>query len=242
MPNASEDLQLAFAILAVFVAAGFIAGIHRSTRASGASGADARRTALRWAIAVIAWLAFTGLAAHSGRLRFDTMPPTMILLVVVALILSFRIALSRTGERLALGLPLALLVGFQAFRLPLELAMHGAYEQGIMPVQMSYDGYNFDIVTGLTALPIAALLATGQLPLWVVRAWNAMGALLLANVLTIAILSTPTPLRVFDNEPTNTWITHAPFVWLPAVLVPAAIMGHVVIFRRLRRTTTTKTT
>jgi hypothetical protein len=30
------------------------------------------------------------------------------------------------------------------------------------------------------------------------------------------------------------WITQAPFVWLPMVMVMAAIVGHIVILRRLR--------
>ncbi|HUF12988.1 MAG TPA: hypothetical protein VMN78_07815 [Longimicrobiales bacterium] len=235
MPLASDALRAAFAVLAVLVAGGFVAGVHRSAVAGGASRAEARRTTLRWAAAVAGWMAVTGIAAASGRLRFDTMPPTMMLLVVVVFVASFAIGLSRTGDRLALGLPLALLVGFQVFRLPLELLMHRAYEEGVMPVQMSFSGYNFDILTGVLALPVAALLATGQLPLWVARAWNVMGALLLANVLAIALMSTPTPLRMFHNEPANLWVTQAPFVWLPAVLVPAALIGHVVIFRRLGR-------
>jgi hypothetical protein len=66
------------------------------------------------------------------------------------------------------------------------------------------------------------------------RVWNAGGTLLLVNILTIAVLSTPTPVRVFHNEPANEWIAHAPWVWLPTVFVVAAIIGHVLVFRRLR--------
>jgi hypothetical protein len=35
------------------------------------------------------------------------------------------------------------------------------------------------------------------------------------------------------NEPANVWVTRPPFVWLPAVLVLAALLGHLVLFRRL---------
>ena len=35
------------------------------------------------------------------------------------------------------------------------------------------------------------------------------------------------------NEPANVWITHAPWVWLPTVMVFAAILGHVLVYRRL---------
>ena len=30
------------------------------------------------------------------------------------------------------------------------------------------------------------------------------------------------------------WVAHFPFVWLPSVLVAAALAGHVLVFRRLR--------
>ncbi|HVG44372.1 MAG TPA: hypothetical protein VM890_06555, partial [Longimicrobium sp.] len=92
------------------------------------------------------------------------------------------------------------------------------------------------IVTGATAILLAAAfwLAPQRVSPKVVLLWNVLGSLLLANVVTIAILSAPTPLRTFMNEPANTWITQAPFVWLPAVFVVAALAGHVVVFRRLR--------
>lgn len=111
--------------------------------------------------------------------------------------------------------------------------MHRAYEEGLMPVQMSYSGRNFDIVTGITAIIVAGLLLAGRMPAWGVRLWNWMGLALLLNVVVIANLSTPTPFRVFMNEPANVWITRAPFVWLPAVMVLTAFIGHIVIFRRL---------
>jgi len=75
-----------------------------------------------------------------------------------------------------------------------------------------------------------------RVPAWVVGAWNALGAALLANVLAIALLSAPTPFRLFQNEPSNVWVTRAPWVWLPSVLVLAAVLGHVLVFRRLRLT------
>jgi hypothetical protein len=103
-----------------------------------------------------------------------------------------------------------------------------------MPVQMSYSGLNFDIVTGITALIVGALLATGRTGVRTARAWNVMGTLLLVNIILIAGLSTPTPWRVFREGPANVWIATEPYVWLPTVMVAFAILGHIVIYRRLR--------
>jgi hypothetical protein len=39
---------------------------------------------------------------------------------------------------------------------------------------------------------------------------------------------------VFHNEPGNLWVTRAPWVWLPTVMVVAAVIGHLLVYRRLR--------
>jgi hypothetical protein len=185
------------------------------------------------AVASVAWLAVTGAAARAGILRFDTLPPTMLLALVVMVAGTVILSRSRLGIRLSEALPMAALVGWQGFRLPLELLMHRAYTQGIMPVEMSYTGLNFDIVTGATALIVAALLLAGRAPKALVWAWNVMGSALLLNVLVIALLSAPTPLRVFRDGPPNVWVTQFPFVYLPMVMVATALLGHLLIFRKL---------
>jgi len=186
------------------------------------------------AIATAAWLAATLALAAGGRLSFTSRPPTAGVLIAVGVVLAFAVGTSRLGLRLATGIPLAALIGVQAFRFPLELMLHRAYREGLMPLQMSYSGFNFDILTGLSAIVVALYLTRRPNAVAVARVWNAAGIVLLANILTIAVLSTPTPIRVFHNEPANEWIAHAPWVWLPSVFVVAAIIGHVVVFRRLR--------
>ena len=110
--------------------------------------------------------------------------------------------------------------------------MHAIYERGIMPGQMSYAGRNFDIVTGIAALPVAALLAWGRGGRTLAAAWNVLGLALLVNVVVIAILSTPR-FAYFGGEQLNVWVTYPPFVWLPAVMVLAALAGHLIVFRAL---------
>ena len=231
MTDASPFLVWSFAALGVLVGSAFPLGVYWASRRLG----EGPRMAVGAAAGTALWMAVTAAAAASGALNFDGTPPTMVLLMVSILAIALGVGLSRVGGRLAAGVPLAGLVGVQAFRLPLELVMHRAYEEGLMPVQMSYSGRNFDIVTGITAIAVAGLLLAGRMPAWGVRLWNWMGLALLVNIVVIANLSTPTPFRVFMNEPANVWISRAPFVWLPAVMVLTAFIGHIVIFRRLRR-------
>lgn len=234
MVKGSAELTWGFAALALVVAAAFPVLLYRTARAAGEP--DAGKRGVRAAVLTALWLAVTFAAGASGRLSFTTLPPTMMLALLVMWAVALRIGLGPVGARLAEHTPLALLVGVQAFRLPLELLMHRAYTEGLMPGQMSFSGRNFDIVTGTSALLLALAMVVwrGRVPLRAVAAWNVMGTLLLANILTVAILSAPTPLRVFMNEPANVWITAAPWIWLPAVFVTTAIAGHIIVFRRLR--------
>ena len=231
MVNASPLLLWSFVALALLVSSAFVAAVYRSSLADRAQ--RSRETAIA-GIATIVWLLLTlGLAA-SGRLSFTSRPPTMPFLVVAIFAIAFGIGTSRLGLRISTGVPLAALVGVQAFRFPLELLLHRSYEEGLMPVQMSYSGLNYDILTGLLAIVVALVLIRRPSSLALIRIWNVAGILLLTNILVVALLSAPTPLRVFHNEPANLWITQAPWVWLPAVDVLAAVLGHVLVYRRLR--------
>ena len=179
------------------------------------------------------WMALTASAARSGVLRdWNATPPPFALLVAGILLLAGGIAFSPMGRRLARHVPLWALVAVQAFRLPLELAMHEMYERGIMPEQMSFSGRNFDVLTGISALLVAWLVATGRCGRRVALAWNILGLALLLNIVGIAIVSTPR-FQLFGPERINTWVMYPPFVWLPAVMVLAALAGHFLIFRAL---------
>jgi len=147
---------------------------------------------------------------------------------------AFLFAYSRAGSLLADQLSVTTLVGVQGFRLPLELVMSEAAAADVMPVQLSFHGYNFDIVTGLAALVVAALAAAGRAPRWLIVAWHVYGVACLAVIAVIALLTAPF-IRAFGDGSVNRWVAYVPFVWLPAVCVPAALAGHLVLFRKLGR-------
>lgn len=223
--------------MVAIVAAVAVGGVAAITAASRAAGEDDEVTARRRSRATLtvgAWLFVTGALAASGRLAFGlVVPPPVMIVVAIAAVLSTTLALSSTGRLLAGHLPIAVLVGFQAFRFPLELVLHQLGLDGVLPVQMTYDGMNWDIATGVSAIVVGAWAALGRVPRVVLWLWNVLGLVLLAVIVTIAILSVPGPTRVFENEPANTIVATLPFVWLPTVLVQAAWIGHLLLFRRL---------
>ncbi|HWL94779.1 MAG TPA: hypothetical protein VNT79_14770 [Phycisphaerae bacterium] len=223
-----------FIVIPLLLVAALTWGTAVAWRRSGAAPEQSIRAAMRSGLAAVIWMSITWGAAQSGILRnWDQTPPPFAFLVLAIVMLAATIAWSPLGQRLARFIPLWILVAVQSFRLPLELAMHEIYERGVMPVQMSYSGLNFDIVTGATAIIVSAVVWSGRGGRRLVATWNALGLLLLINIVTIAILATPR-FRYFGDDALNTWVMDPPFVWLPAVMVLAALAGHLLIVRALQ--------
>lgn len=221
-------LALVAAVAALFVSA--------QSRLAGDSPAERLRGTLAGALVVAVWLGVSGLLAARGALSdFARVPPPFALLMLAFTAATTALALSPLGTKLVTNAPLAWLVGYQAFRVPLEYWLHAMWERGFIPVQMTWSGVNFDVATGIAALAVAGLAARGRAPRALVAAWNALGCALLATIVTVAFLSMPTPLRVFTNEPASTIVATLPYVWLPAFLVQAAWFGHLLVWRRLAR-------
>lgn len=225
-----------FVSLVFIMAAGFVAATHWSgIRLHVPFGQNLRQT-LFAAAAIAGVLGLSALAASRGLFsRFDAMPPYVLRYIAPHIMLTMVLSRSSFGRQLAIGLPVWLLIGFQAFRIPVELLLHRFYLEGTIPVQMTFEGRNFDILTGLTAIPAAWLVARGQAPRWMLYAWNVLGLCLLINIVGTAIVSMPGPLRLFRNDPANTLIAQWPYIWLPTFLVTTALMGHLLLFRRLRQ-------
>jgi hypothetical protein len=183
---------------------------------------------------VAVWLALPGLLAARGALDAYAPLPTLGLAVMLA-VTAGTVALAFTwfGTNLLETASLAVIVGFQAFRFPLELLLHRLHAEGVIPVQMTYLGMNFDIVTGLSALVLSVALYKRRCPKWLLALWNVVGFALLVNIVAVAVLSSPVPFRYFTTPPDNLLPSTFPYVWLPTFLVQAALFGHLLVFRAL---------
>lgn len=183
---------------------------------------------MRAAMGAMLWLVATGLAALSGALHGFSLS-----IFTALMILTGGAAFSRVGTVLVAAVGPVGLIGFQFFRVPVAVFLRGMYQAGQVPVQMTHEGLNFDVFAGLTAPAMAWLVWRGKVGAYAIWAWNAFGLLLLAEAMVIAALSMPTEFRVFTNDPPSTFMTYAPYVWLPTVLAPAALFGHLLVLRWL---------
>lgn len=224
--TASSGLVISFCVVVLAALGGLVFGVAWGDRRTGSPTGVWRP----FALGVAAYVAVAIGVASTGVLRGDGMPPRPLLMFWFGFALLYAATRHPRLARAVAAAPLWYWVGLQVFRLPLELVMHQAAVEGVMPWVMSFSGRNFDIVTGLLAPVAAWSLARGG-PRWVATAFNVVGAALLINVVGVAILTMPTPIRQFFEDPPNVWVSYPPFVLLPGALVVLAAWSHVVIAR-----------
>ena len=179
-------------------------------------------------LAVAGTLLSGAFASQGVFMDFDPFPrPLPVFFISVLVVVLWAV---KGGGRQLTDLPVVWLIGFQSFRILVELAIHEAVAQGIAPPQMTWTGMNWDVLVGLSAIPLALL--SSRLPKWALMTWNALSLGLLINVVVVAALSMPTPFQ--QITPDNDWIGAFPYIWLPQVLVTSAMLGHLLLFLKLR--------
>ena len=108
------------------------------------------------------------------------------------------VGLNKKLRPLILEIPPAWIHHLQAFRIGIEFILLGLFLENVIPVQMTFEGYNFDILSGILGPIIAWFCFTRKSwPKSIAIAYNIIGMGLLFTILTIAILSAPFPFRTF---------------------------------------------
>lgn len=217
-----------FVTIVLAVAVLFLWGVSRSA-------APARRTR-DLSLATLGVALYMGLPAAgmlSGFFTLEILPvPTLMVFFLLSNVTAAAVAFSPLGRRFAVALPAAWLIAPQALRLPLELVLHTWHEAGTLPVQMTFEGHNFDIVSGILGLTVGLWALRGRPPRGVLIAANAVGLLLLFAVMTIALLSSPVPFQAYPDPPLVIAFFF-PYGWILPMCVSAALFGHIVAFRAL---------
>lgn len=223
-------------LLLVALAAGLVTALALGARAgaerSGQSTAPIRAAAL----AAAAWLGLTAALAQSGLLAdWGARPPRVGWLPLGAMVLLMGSSLSPYARRLIVHTPATWPLALQSFRVIVELILFWQWQDGRAPIQVTFEGRNFDMLAGLTAPIIAAVVARQGLRAWVIPAvlvWNLLGLGLLANIMFTAATSVPGPMQIAWPGGAFETLASWPVVWIPAFLAPVAVFLHVVSIRQ----------
>lgn len=184
-------------------------------------------------IVIISWIALLSVLSLKGFFAdFTHLPPRPVLIILLPLIFVLWFIFSKSGSELLSHASPQGLIYMQSFRIIVELLLWLSFLNHVLPVQMTFEGGNLDILSGILALPAGYFVMKNRQASLVSLVYNILGLGLLINILIIAIRSFPTPLRHYLNEPSNAIIAQFPYILLPGVLVPLAYSLHLFSLRQ----------
>ncbi len=226
-----------FQLAAGFIALTFIAYlllyrmVNRGIAQTDWSDDRKRSIRQRFLLGILLWPAFLLIVSATGFFEdFTSFPPRIMIVLGLPLVIVLWAVFSNPMKELLPLIPARSLIRLQFFRVFVELLIWAAFVQNQLPIQMTFEGRNLDVISGLLAPFVAYFFATSRKVQYL---YNFMGLALLINIVTIAILSLPTPFRYFMNEPANVLVARFPFILLPGMLVPLAYGLHFLSLRQL---------
>ncbi len=187
-------------------------------------------------IVCLSWVIVQSVLAYNGAfLELSVLPPRLIVIGIVPTLLAILLMfLTQRGRSFIDGIDLKKLTYMHTIRIPMEIVLVLLFHQGLINELQTFEGTNFDIISGITA-PFVAYLwyRKPEKKKWLLI-WNIVCLLLLLNVVITSALAFPTPLQQLGFDQPNIAMVYFPFNLLPAVVVPLVIFAHLISFRRLR--------
>lgn len=173
------------------------------------------------------WIFFQAVLAIGGFYQdVSSVPPRLVLTGVgpaIVLIVIYLLFFRSFVERLPLK-PLTLL---HVVRIPVEIVLWWLYQSGQIPRVMTFEGLNFDIVSGVLAVVMYfAAFRRDRVDRKLLIAFNILGVILLANIVSIAVMSLPSPFQQMSFDQPNRAVLYFPYVWLPTIVVPIVLFSH----------------
>ena len=177
---------------------------------------------------VTVWIVIQSALGLSGFYSdVATMTTRFPLLVLPPFIFLTSLFFTSKGKTFIDGLDSRVLTIFHSIRVLVEIVLFWLFIHSAIPEAMTFEGRNFDVLSGLTAPFIYYFgFVKKILSDKVMIAWNLVCMGLLVNVVSSAVLSLPDRFQQFGFEQPNIAVGYFPFLLLPAVLVPLAFFSN----------------
>jgi len=191
-------------------------------------------------IPIVLWIVYLFILTYSESLKSLELPPRFVLFLLLPLILLSILFYRMNKDNIAFkDLPLKWTSLFQSFRIVVETIILYTFYKGILPQMATFEGYNFDIIIGISALFVGLVLVK-DIPKnrTLILSWNILGILMILFVVFMigtsfyfpSIWGSDVPLASLD-------FVSFPYILLPGFLAPSAVFMHVVSIIQIRNQT-----
>jgi len=190
----------------------------------------------KWATTILlGWLILQSVLSLRGFYTFtNSIPPRFALLVLPPLLFIISLFIFPAGKKFIDGLDAKILTYLHTVRIPVEFVLYLLFIHKQLPKLMTFEGRNFDILSGISA-PFIAYFGYNKMKLSksALLIWNFICLALLVNVVVNGFLSAPFPFQQFGFDQPNVAVLYFPFTWLPGCVIQLVLLSHLASIRQL---------
>ena len=114
-----------------------------------------------------------------------------------------------------------------------EVIIWVAYIDKILPVETTFEGHNYDVLVGLTAIPIAFYAFKNKLSNGLLIFWNVAGLLILANTVRVFVFSGFYPELLGLKSSVGIEFLSPPLLFIAGIFMPLAVFLHALALKKL---------
>lgn len=188
---------------------------------------------------LVIWSIVHSVLAYSGFYHdIESFPPRFGALIIPATVLTIWGLSKKNLTWLEENRDIRLSTFLHTVRIPVEITLLYLFLNGMVPELMTFEGRNFDILAGLTAIIVGLLFLKGKISERLLLGWNMICLCLVLFILVNGLLSAEFAFQQFGFDQPNRAVFYFPFVLLPGLIVPIVVFTHLsdilLLLRRLK--------
>ena len=135
------------------------------------------------------------------------------------------------------SIPIHWTIFYQSFRIIAEILLFSTFIKGIIPIEATFEGFNYDIAIGISALLLGFLVyRTGDKYITFLRLWNILGIVMILIVAMIIATNIYQPqIWGYEHPSVQKEFVQLPYLLIPGFLAPSAIFVHLISLIQLNK-------
>ncbi len=183
---------------------------------------------------IVGWIFFISVQTFNGYFTNLSGIPRLPLMVGITLVAILSLFVWPRTRRILMRMPITTLHYIHIVRVPVEMVLWWLAVSRAIPMDMTFEGSNLDIISGISA-PFAAVFMVGARSKSRIGAiiWNVIALALLINIVLMAINYMPYYYTPSGGQTANLGVFYFPYVLLPTFIVPVILFSHLVSIYQL---------
>ncbi len=228
-------LELGYIVLFIILFSAILWNLYKAYLSNNISKEESKKRLIGVAFIFGAWVLLQVSIVSTGFYENTSLPPRIVLFIILPLFIFTGVFLYRNRKnRILNSIPIHIPIFYQTFRAGIELLFYFTFQRGFLPVEVTFEGVNYDVLFGISALVAGVYaLRKNASTKWLI-AWNILGIGVVGFAAFTFITCFYFP-WIWGNPEFSFEFLQFPFILLPAFFMPSAIFVHLLSIFQLSR-------